>query len=309
MRIIISGGSGMVGSLLSSELSKAGHEVIILSRSPEKNRGRYGEGIRVVGWDGKTSAGWGSLVEEADAIVNLAGENLAGDSLLPSRWTSKRKHAILESRLQPGNAIVEAIQQAHKKPKLLIQSSAVGYYGPHSDEVITEEAGPQDDFLSQVCVQWEASTEDVEKSGVRRAVIRTGVILDGKQGSLPRMVLPFKFFVGGPIGSGKQWVSYINIFDVVKGICFLLEHEEASGVYNLTSPNPVTNKELEKAIGKVMNRPSWFPVPAFVMKLLFGEMSTVLLDGQRVLPTRLTEAGFSFDYPDVVSSLQAVLKP
>lgn len=309
MRIIISGGSGMVGSLLSRELAKSGHEVIILSRSPEKNRDRFGEGIRVVGWDGNTSAGWGSLVEEADAIVNLAGENLAGNSLFPSRWTKERKRTILESRLQPGHAIVEAVQQAQKKPKLLIQSSAVGYYGPRGDEVITEEAGHQDDFLSQVCVQWEASTEAVEKFGVRRAVIRTGVILDGQQGSLPRMILPFKFFVGGPIGSGKQWVSYINIFDVVKGIRFLLENEAAVGVYNLTSPNPVTNKEFEKAIGKVMNRPSWFPVPAFLMKFLFGEMSTVLLDGQRVLPTRLTEAGFTFDYPDAVSSLRAVLKP
>lgn len=308
MRIIISGGSGMVGSRLARELAKDGHEVIILSRSPGKNRDRFGPGIKVVGWDGKTAAGWGSLADGADAIVNLVGENLAGDHLIPSRWTETRKHAILESRLQPGHAIVEAVQQAQTKPRLLIQSSAVGYYGPRGDEKITEGAGHKDDFLSQVCVQWEASTEAVETVGVRRIIIRSGIILDKDQGSLPRMTMPFTFFVGGPIGSGKQWISYISIDDEVKAIRFLLEEEEAEGVYNLTTPNPVTNKEFENAIGKVTNRPSWFPVPAFLMKLLFGEMSMVLLEGQRVLPERLLEAGFEFDYPDAVSSLQAVLK-
>jgi len=307
MRIIISGGSGMVGSRLSRELAKEGHEVIILSRTPEQNQERFGTGIQVVGWDGKTSAGWGELVNGADAIVNLVGENLAGSHFIPSRWTKARKRAILDSRLQPGHAIVEAIQQAKIKPKLLIQSSAVGYYGPRGDEIITEEAGHNDDFLSQVCVRWEASTQAVEDAGVRRVVIRSGVILDQKQGSLPRMVLPFMLFVGGPIGSGKQWISYISVMDEVKGIQFLLKQEAASGVYNLTSPNPVTNKEFEKAIGIVTKRPSWFPVPAFLMKLLFGEMSMVLLEGQRVLPERLIQAGFQFDYPDAVSSLKAVL--
>jgi len=308
MRIIISGGSGMVGSLLSRELAKDGHEVIILSRSPDKNRDQFGQDIQVVGWDGKSAAGWGTLVDGTDAIVNLAGENLAGESLIPSRWTASRKRKILESRIQPGHAIVEAVQQARTKPKLLIQSSAVGYYGPRGDEKITEDARPKDDFLSQVCVQWEDSTKAVEAAGVRRAVIRTGVILDDQQGSLPRMILPFKFFVGGPFGSGKQWISYISIFDAVKGIRFLLEAEKATGVYNLTAPNPVTNREFESAIGKVTNRPSWFPVPAFLMKLLFGELSTVLLDGQRVLPERLSQAGFQFDHPTAVSALQAVLK-
>jgi uncharacterized protein (TIGR01777 family) len=308
MRIIISGGSGMLGSMLSRELANEGHEVIILSRSPEKNRDRFGKGIQVVGWDGKTAAGWGGLVEEADAIVNLTGENLAGDNLFPSRWTESRKRAILESRLQPGQALVEAVEQAKTKPKLLIQSSAVGFYGPRGDEKITEEAGPQDDFLSQVCVQWEASTEPVEDAGVRRVVTRLGIILDEKQGSLPRMILPFLFFVGGPIGSGKQWISYISILDAVKAIRFLLANESAAGVYNVCTPNPATNREFEGAIGKVTSRPSWFPVPTFLMKLLFGEMSTVLLDGQRVLPERLLQAGFKFDYPDAVSSLRAVLK-
>jgi len=161
MRIIISGGSGMVGSLLSRELAKDGHEVIILSRSPDKNRDQFGQEIQVVGWDGKSAAGWGALVDGADAIVNLAGENLAGESLIPSRWTDTRKRKILESRIQPGHAIVEAVQQAKNKPKLLIQSSAVGYYGPCGDEKITEDARPKDDFLSQVCVQWEDSTKAV----------------------------------------------------------------------------------------------------------------------------------------------------
>jgi uncharacterized protein len=303
MKVIISGGSGLVGSALARDLAEDGHEVFILSRSPEQNRGRYGEGIQVVGWDGLSSKGWGYLVEEADAIVNLTGENLAS-----GRWTEARKRKIIQSRVEPGQAIVEAVRQAKIKPKLLIQSSAIGYYGARGDETITEEAGPGDEFQTQVCITWEDSTAAVEELGVRRVITRSGIILDALEGALPRMILPFMFYVGGPIGSGKQWISYISLFDEVKAIRFLLENEAASGVYNLTTPNPLRNKDFEKAIGQAVNRPSIIPVPAFAMKLLFGEMSIVLLTGQRVLPERLLAAGFKFDHPDAKSALRAVLK-
>lgn len=303
MKVIISGGSGLIGSVLARDLAENGHEVFILSRSPKQNISRYGEGIQVVGWDGKTAAGWGSLVEGADAIVNLVGENLSS-----GRWTKARKRRIIQSRVEPGRALVEAVRQAKIKPKLLIQSSAIGYYGVRGDEKITEDADPGNEFQSQVCIDWENSTAAVEELGVRRVITRSGIVLDARQGALPRMVMPFKFFVGGPIGSGKQWVSYISIFDQVKAIRFLLEHETASGVYNLTTPNPLRNKDFEKAIGQAVRRPALIPVPAFAMQLLFGEMSIIILKGQRVLPERLLEAGFKFDHPDANSALRAVLK-
>ncbi len=303
MKVIISGGSGLVGSALARDLAGEGHEVIILSRSPEQNRARYSANIQVVGWDGKTAAGWGSVVDGADAIVNLAGANIAG-----GRWTDARKQKIIQSRVEPGMAIVAAVKQAKIKPKVLIQSSAIGYYGSRDDEKITETAKPGAEFQSQVCIAWENSTAAVEDLGVRRAIIRSGIVLDKRQGALPRMVLPFKFFIGGPIGSGKQWVSYISITDEVRAIRFLIENANAAGIYNLTTPNPLRNKDFERAIGKTVGRPSIFPVPSFMMQLLFGEMSTVLLNGQRVLPERLLEAGFKFEHPDAASALQAVLK-
>lgn len=303
MKVIIAGGSGLIGSALAQDMAADGHEIIILSRSPQQNRYRYGKNIEVVGWDGASAAGWGHLVEEADAIVNLTGENLAS-----GRWTDARKKRIIQSRVEPGQAIVEALRQAKVKPKVLLQSSAMGFYGARGDEKVTEETGPGDEFQAHVCIAWENSTAAVEEMGVRRVITRTGIVLDANEGALPRMVLPFKFFVGGPIGSGKQWVSYISIFDEIKAIRFLLENENASGVYNLTTPNPLRNKDFEQAIGRTLNRPALIPVPALAIKLLFGEMASVLLTGQRVLPQRLLATGFKFDHPDAQSALQAVLK-
>lgn len=302
MRIIIAGGTGLIGRELAADLAAGGHEVIVLSRSPEKNRSILPAGVQVEGWDGRSTAGWGRLADGAGAIVNLAGANLSG-----GRWTARRKQILRSSRLEPGAAIVEAIRAAGQKPGVLVQQSAVGYYGPCGDEILTEKAPPGIDFLSRLVVDWEASTQAVEQMGVRRVTTRSGVILNRREGALPRMLMPYHFFVGGPVASGRQWISWIHLKDEVAGIRFVIEHPEVQGVVNLTSPQPLPNREFSKNIGKVMHRPALIPAPAFALHILFGEMSTVVLDGQRVVPERLIQAGFRFTFPTAQAALQDIL--
>lgn len=301
MRVLIIGGTGTVGRRLVEHLFDHTHTAIVVSRQPYKPATLPAK-ITFARWDGRTAEGWGDLVEEADAVVNLAGAGLAD-----ARWTEERKRIIKESRTQPGQAVVEAIQAAAKKPKVLIQASAVGYYGPHKDGVITEAHGHGKDFLADVCQVWEASTEPVERLGVRRVIIRSGVVLDMRGGAFPRMLLPFRLFAGGPVSSGKQWLPWIHYLDEVSAIRFLIENEDASGSFNLTAPNPVTNGEFARVIGKTMKRPAFFPAPALALKLIFGEMATVLLEGQQVVPKRLQEMGFEFKYPTADEALEDLL--
>ena len=302
MRILITGGTGLIGSALSRSLVEDGYEVTILTRSPERQQAQAQEGVVFEEWDGETVADWGQQVSKVDAIVNLAGAGIA-----EGRWTSARKQQIRESRIRSGQALVSAIEGSGTVPKVLIQSSAVGYYGPGDDQALSEEASPGSDFLAGVCVEWEASTAPVESLGVRRVVIRTGVVLSTQGGALPRMTLPFRLFAGGPLGSGRQYFPWIHIDDEVAAIRFLLEDEQASGAFNLAAPNPPTNKEFVRHLGQVMGRPSLMPTPSIALRTLFGEMSTVLLDGQRAVPSRLQEAGYQFIFPDPVAALRDLL--
>lgn len=303
MRVIITGGTGLIGRALAADLAQEGHEVIVLSRNPERAP-HMPAGVQAQRWDGRTGEGWAHLADGADVIVNLAGENLAA-----GRWTAERKQRIRESRLNAGRAVVEAVRAAAQKPRVLIQASAVGYYGPRGDEEIPEDSTPGSDFLAETSVAWEASTAAVEQWGVRRPVIRTGVVLSTHGGALPRMLPPFRLGVGGPLGSGKQWFPWIHIADEVGAIRFLIETEEATGPYNLTAPGPVTNAGFARALGRVLRRPAFMPVPAFVLRLLFGEMATVLLDGQRAVPRRLLEAGYRFRFTDIEDALRDLLLP
>jgi uncharacterized protein len=302
MKVIITGGTGMIGAALADAMARDGDEVILLSRSPQKGQAGLPAGVRLEGWDGRSAAGWGPLADGAQAIVNLAGESIAA-----GRWNASRKRSILESRTNAGQAVAAAIRQAKNPPRVLIQSSAVGYYGPCRDEIIAESASAGSDFLSQVCVAWEASTAEVEALGVRRVVIRTGVVLSLRDGAFPRMLMPFRFFLGGPVGSGRQWFPWLHLEDEVAAIRFLIENPQAAGAYNLSAPEPLTNRDFAKAIGKVLRRPAFFPAPAFAMRLLFGEMATLLLDGQRQVPERLLQAGFRFTYPQAEPALRALL--
>lgn len=302
MRVIITGGTGLIGSALAASLIADGHEVIVLSRSPERHAGTVPEGVQLVAWDAKTAEGWGRLADGAGAIVNLAAQNLAD-----GRWTEARKQSILDSRTQGAAAVLQAVEQAEQKPGVVIQSSAVGYYGLRGDEEITEADGPGDDFAAKVCEAWEEAAAPIAEAGSRLVVIRTGVVLDEEEGALPRMVQPYKMFVGGPVGSGRQYLSWIHLDDVVAGIRFLIDREDAEGAVNLCAPNPMPNADFGRAIGTVLGRPSAIPAPSFALKALFGEMSTVVLEGQRVLPARLQEMGFTFRYPEAEPALRDIL--
>lgn len=306
MRVIITGGTGLIGSALVKNLAVDGHDVHVLSRNPRQQEALPAT-VHFHKWDAKTAAGWGHLVDGADAIVNLAGESVSGENFLPSKWTWKRKKTILESRVHAGEAIIEAMKSATKKPKVLIQSSAVGYYGTKTGTQEVTEAFPAgDDYLADVCKQWEASTLEAEKMGVRRPIIRTGVVLSADGGALPRMAFPFKLMAGGALGNGKQQMPWIHLDDEIAAIRFLINREDADGVFNLSAPHPVTNKEMAKELGKVLNRPALVPTPGFAFKLAFGEVSTIVLEGQRAVPKRLLELGFTFKYPTIAEALRAI---
>lgn len=302
MRVLITGGTGFIGQALARSLLADGYEVIALSRRPERAQG-LPPGMRVVPWDARTAEGWGPLVEGAAAIVNLAGESIAGGP-----WTAERKRRIRDSRVNAGRAVVAAVQAAAQKPGVVIQASAVGYYGPHGDEEVTEDTSPGDDFLAHVAVDWEASTVPVEALGVRRVIIRTGLPLSREGGVFPFFLLPFRFFVGGPLGSGRQWLPWIHIADEIGAIRFLMENEQAHGPFNLSAPNPVTNAEFSRTLGRVMRRPSLMRVPAFALRLALGELSTLMLSGQRQIPRRLLDMGYRFRFPELEAALRDLLR-
>jgi uncharacterized protein (TIGR01777 family) len=307
VRVIITGGTGLMGRALSESLLADNHEAIILSRSPERAKD-LPAGAQAVAWEGRTAEGWGHLADGADAIVNLAGANLAGESFFPSRWTDERKALIRESRAYAGQAVVEAVDQASQKPGVVIQASGVGYYGAHGDEIVTEEGKAGRGFGARVASEyWEPSTAPVESMGVRRVVIRSGPVLSTDGGALPRQLLPFRLFVGGPMGSGKQWYSWIHMADQVAAIRFLIKNEAASGPFNLTAPNPLTNAQFAKVVGRVMGRPSFVPLPGFALELAFGEVAGVLLEGQRAVPQRLVDLGFEFQFPEAQAALEDLL--
>jgi len=310
MRVIITGGTGLIGRALAESLAIDRHDAIVLSRSPEKSSLLVS--VRVERWDGRTASGWGALADGADAIVNLAGESIGGENmvaLITKRWTPERKQLIRSSRVNAGMAVQQAIEAAKQKPQVLIQASAVGYYGMHGDDQVTEDTLAGGDALAKICLDWEATTAEVDRLGVRRAVIRTaGVVMSTQGGALPFMLLPFKLFVGGRLGNGKQWFSWIHVQDQVRAIRFLIDNPDASGAFNVCAPNPLTNADLSRVIGRVMRRPSFMPMPAFAMRLLLGEKATLVLDGQRQMPRRLQQMGFQFRFPDVESALRDLLK-
>lgn len=296
-RILLLGGSGLIGRRLAPELVVAGFEVVVLSRDPARLVD-LPPGVRAVGWDGRTAAGWQAEVEGARAIVNLAGDNVA-----EGRWTSAKKAAIRDSRQRSTAAVLAALAGAERRPEVLIQGSAVGFYGPRGDEEIPETTGAGDDFLAGVCRDWEAASVGAEALGVRRVVVRTGVVLDPDGGALAKMKIPFQLFAGGPLGNGRQYLPWIHHRDETAALRFLLTHPDARGAFNLTAPEPVPQAEFARQLGHALGRPSLVPTPAFALRLAVGEMAEVLLTGQRAVPKRLLELGFEFRYPRLEAAL------
>ncbi|PYQ60183.1 MAG: TIGR01777 family protein [Acidobacteria bacterium] len=302
MRIVITGGTGLIGSAVAREMGSAGHEVVVLTRDLSK-MGPLPPNTRAAQWDGKTAGDWAKLLDGDTAIVHLAG-----DAIAAGRWTAEKKRRIRDSRVVSGRAVLEAIRQAKAKPRALLQGSAVGYYGDAGDEVVTESHPPGDDFLARVCVEWEAATVEAAAMGVRRPVLRTGVVLSDQGGALPRMALPFRMLAGGPLGNGRQWFPWIHEADEVGAIRFLIEREDADGPFNLTAPAPLTNRALSRALGEVLHRPSFAPAPGFALRLLLGEMADVLLHGQRAVPRKLLDLGYAFRYPEALGALRGLLR-
>lgn len=301
MRIVLAGASGFLGRALVRTLAADGHELILLTRRPKGGAG----GLREVAWqpDG-TARAWADVVDGAGAVVNLAGESIA-----EGRWTANRKAALIESRLLSTRSLVAAIDGAKARPPLLLSSSAVGYYGPHEDEVVTEAEGPGDDFLARLAAEWEHAAQAAESGGTRVVLVRTGLVLAGDGGALKAMLTPFRFGVGGPLGSGAQYWSWIHRTDWVALMRFLLAHPTLQGPINATAPTPVTNEEFSRTLARVLRRPCLFRVPAFALRLAMGEMAdALLLTGQRVVPARAQEIGFRFEYETLEPALRAILR-
>ena len=303
-KIVVAGASGFIGSALAAELSAGGYEVVGLTRRATAGRSRGSGAVSWAEWDGRTAAGWGHLVEGARAVVNLAGDNLA-----EGRWTRAKKERILRSRTDAGGALVEAVRAARTKPRLLVQASAIGIYGAAGDEALDEGAPLGAGFLADVARGWEDSTRAVESLGVRRAVIRSGIVLGKAGGAWPRLVLPFRFFAGGPLGTGRQGFSWISLVDEVRAIRHLVEREDLSGIFNLTAPRPLRQKEFCRVVGRALGRPCWLPVPSIVLRVLFGEKArATLVSGQFVFPGRLAASGFEFRHPDAAAAVTALLR-
>jgi len=297
MNVLIVGGTGLIGTHLAQALLQEGQRVWVLSRRPE--RAQIPPGVQALGWDGQSTAGWGERLSEMQAVVSLAGATIGSWP-----WTQQRKKMILSSRVTAGQVIASAMASANPRPQVLVQASGVGYYGPLGDQPVTEDSSAGNDYLAEVAQQCEASSKSVEGLGVRRIIIRSAIVLAAHAGVLPLMALPVRFYAGGPLGNGRQGVSWIHIEDEVNAIRFLIGHDEAVGAYNLAAPTPVSNADFMRSISATLKRPFWLPAPAFALRLGLGEMSTLLLDGQFTLPKRLTDLGYTFKFPELQMALR-----
>ncbi len=306
MRVFLTGGTGLVGSRLIKRLRERQHEVTLLTRRPEAARAQFGPSLAVVAGDPTQAGAWLDPAATADAVVNLAGE-----SIFARRWNPAFIDLVRGSRVKSTEHVVRALSKnprtAAGTPKVLVNASAIGYYGPHGDEELTEDAPPGDDVMARVCVDWEAAARQAEPAGVRVAMIRIGIVLDRAGGALKQMLTPFKMFAGGPVGSGKQWMSWIHNEDLVGMILMTLENAQASGPINGTAPEPVRNRDFAKALGRALHRPSFMPTPAFALRVMLGQVAQVVTTGQRVLPRRAQELGYTFRFPQIDEALRDVL--
>ena len=302
MRIVIAGGSGFLGRALAEHLVGRRHDVAILTRTGHVSRAT---GSRIVMWDPDGTAGtggWAKEIDGADAVVNLAGAGIAD-----KRWSRRRKEELRDSRVKSTRSLVAAVRAAAAKPSVFVQTSAVGFYGA-GDQETDESFPPGDDFFAQLCVAWEAEAHPVTSLGCRLVIMRNGVVLFRTGGALKKMMPAFQFFVGGPIATGRQYMSWIHRADWLAMTTWAIETPAVSGVLNGTAPNPVTNAEFSKAIGRALHRPSWLPVPALALRIMVGELANyALIRGQRVVPKHALAGGFTFQYPDIGAAAEAAI--
>ncbi len=321
MKIVIAGGTGFLGRPLAEMYAEEGHDVRVLTRSLPDGESRHDPGtgmpgVTRVGWAPQATTnpthntanaappvkGWAIALDDADAVVNLAGESLAA-----KRWTPERKQLLRDSRTIPTRALAHAIANAARPPRVLISASGIGYYGPAGSEPKTEDSPAGSDFVAQLCVAWEAETRPAHDAGTRVVLLRTGVVLERSGGALTEMIPFFKYFIGGPIGSGRQYMSWIHRLDYVEMVRWIVETPAVEGPVNATAPHPVTNREFVRALGHALRRPSIVPAPAFALKLMFGELAMpLLLTGQRVLPARAQAHGYHFRYPEIDIAMRGI---
>ncbi|MFQ5882501.1 MAG: TIGR01777 family oxidoreductase [Candidatus Methylomirabilales bacterium] len=299
--VLVTGATGFIGRALCAVLRERGQAFTALSRRPERAKAALPGVKEAWKWRPKLEPAPLAAIQGAGAVVHLAGESVAG------RWTAEKKRAIRDTRVIGTRHLVEAIGEAKSKPGVLVCASAVGYYGDRGEEELTEEAGPGSDFLAEVCTAWEAEARRAEEFGVRVVMLRTGIVLGRGGGALKQMLLPFKLGLGGPLGSGKQWMPWVHLDDLVGIILHAIQHASVSGPVNATAPTPVRNREFTKALARVLHRPAILPAPAFGLKLLLGEFADVLLASQRVLSKRIRESGYTFRHPSLEPALGALL--
>ncbi len=300
MRIVIAGGAGFIGKAM-LEAYRAQHTLEVLTRDPERAQARLPEGVRAIGWDGATLGDWAERLDGADAVINLVGESIA------QRWTPAVKQRLWDSRVKTTELLVQAAARVPTPPRIWLQASAIGIYDQSPDTTADESSPPASGFLADLGKAWEAAAQPVAALGTRLCYLRIGVVLGLESGALPQMLTPFKLGVGGPIGSGRQWLSWIHLRDVVEGAAFLLSRDDLSGVFNFTAPNPATMQEFARTLGRVLLRPAIVRAPAFAVRLLLGEMAEFVLQGSRVLPRRLLEAGYEFRFPTLEGALRDLL--
>jgi uncharacterized protein (TIGR01777 family) len=305
MRVFIAGGTGLIGTRLVRRLLARQDQVVLLTRRPAVVREKFGD-CTIVEGDPMQAGPWMGAIADCDGVVNLTGEGIFN-----RRWDAEFKVILRDSRIKSTEHVVQALSKnprtAAGAAKVLVNASAIGYYGPHGDEELTEDSPAGSDTLGQLTVEWEKAARQAETSGVRVAIIRVGVVLDKNGGALAKMLPPFKFGAGGPVGSGKQWMSWIHHEDMAGILLLALDHAEAKGPLNGTAPNPVTNKEFGHALGRVLHRPSFLPTPAFALRVMLGEVAEVVTNGQRVVPRKAQALGYAFQFPQIEAALANVL--
>lgn len=308
MKIAITGATGFVGSRLVAKLHPEAQEILILTRNVAKAEKVFPASafpkLKIIAYNPTKSGDWQQSLSGYDAVINLAGAAIA-----EQRWTASRKQEILDSRQLGTRNLVGAIQQANPRPQVLISTSAIGYYGTSETATFTEASPPGQDFLAEVCQKWETEAQKVHESNTRLVILRFGIVLGKEGGALAKMLTPFHFFGGGPIGSGQQWMSWIHRDDLVNLIITALKRNDMAGIYNATAPNPVKMSEFCQTLGQVMQRPSWLPVPGFALELLLGEGAKLVLEGQKVIPQQTETTGFQFQYPTIKTALTQILNP
>jgi uncharacterized protein (TIGR01777 family) len=299
MKVLIAGGTGFLGRHLIKSLTADSHKVWVLSRNPATNI----PGVQVVHWDGQTTDGWGQLVDEMDAVVNLSGL-----SLHSWPWTKRKKQRFHDSRVKPGSALATAIENATHRPSIFVQISGINHYGLRGDDIADETTPPGDDYLAQLTVAWENASKSVKDVGVRHVVCRTAVVLAKDAILMWLMALPVRLFLGGRFGSGEQAMPWIHIDDQIGAIRFLMENPEAEGAYNLIASQATSNAEFMRALAKVLRRPYWFPYPKFLLRLVLGEMSVMITEGRFSKPERLFETGYNMHFSDLKEALRDIYK-